>query len=417
MVFHRKIQGTLSAPPSKGFTQRAVAAAMLANGTSVIHNPSVCADAQAALRIAIAMGAQVTDTSSQEWHITGNFSPPQIALNCGESALSARLFASIAALHGTPVEFIATGTLLRRPLNDVVVALRAFGVQADYAQQPTTNCQLKIKGPLNAACATMDGSITSQTLSGLLMALPLLSGDSEIQVSNLVSRAYVDMTIEILQAFGIKIENNNYQTFRIKGRQRYAPQSITVKGDWSCSAFWLAVAAISGSITVHGLRRDSLQPDKAILQVVQATGAVVDWNNGALHVQAGDRKPFCFDATHSPDLFPPLVLLAAFCEGTSELTGTKRLIHKESNRAITLQETFGKFGVAIDIDDDTMRVHGGSVLHGAAVSSFHDHRIAMAAACAGLFTESAVQIDDTNCVKKSYPDFFNDLKTLEILNL
>ncbi len=410
MNFHSKIRGEIHVPSSKSLTQRAVAAAMLANGTSIIRNPSLCADAQAALHIALLMGAEVLK-QDDEWYISGNFRAPAHPLDCGESALCARLFTPIAALHDSPVELTGRGTLLNRSMNDVLAVLNTFGVTSN-SQFSILNSQFK--GPLKSTHATIDGGATSQTLSGLLMALPMADGDSEIRVQNLVSRAYVDMTIELLRTFGIIIENQNYQLFHIKGGQCYAPQTYTVEGDWSSAAYWLATAAINGNFVLHGLHRDSLQPDKAMLQVVQMIGAEAGWIDDALHVCSGERQPFRFDATDCPDLFPPLVLLAAFCNGRSEITGTKRLVNKESNRALALQETFKKLGVSIELTDNTLIVQGGKALHGAAVSSFHDHRIAMAAACAGLFTEGKIQIDDTDCINKSYPDFLMDLESLTL---
>jgi 3-phosphoshikimate 1-carboxyvinyltransferase len=396
-------------------TQRAIAAALLAQGVSEVCNPSLCDDALAAVDIAKALGAQI-ETTDAGYRITGvpqTVCPPQgigVSLQVRESGLCARLFAPVAALLRPAAEITGSGTLLRRPMDSLIAALAAFGVTATASGN--RYLPLQLHGALQHGAATIDASTGSQVLSGLLMTLPLLGGDSEITVKNLASRPYVDMTLELLQTFGIAIEHDRYERFKIRGNQRYMPQTYTVEGDWSSAAFWLVTAAIGGAVTLQGLRANSAQADRAILHVLQQAGAKVQWAGGALTVQHESLKAFRFDAFNCPDLFPPLVLLAAFCDGVSLIDGAERLMHKESNRATALQQTFEKLGVAITIEkNNTMAVRGGSI-HSGKVSSFHDHRIAMAAACVGLFTNKPVEIDDVQCVNKSYPDFFQDLKTM-----
>jgi 3-phosphoshikimate 1-carboxyvinyltransferase len=399
-------------------TQRAIAAALLARGASEVRNPSQCDDALAAANVAEALGAQI-ETTEAGYRITG-LSPVSFplrdagrSLHVRESALCARLFAPVAALLYPAVEITGSGTLLRRPMDDLPAALAAFGVTATATGH--RYLPLQLRGALQHGAATIDASTSSQIISGLLMSLPLLDGDSVITVEKLASRPYVDMTLELLQTFGIAIENNGYEQFKIRGRQRYAPQDYTVEGDWSGAAFWLAAAAIGGGITLKGLRAGSPQADRAMLQVLQLAGAKVQWLGGELVVRHESLNAFRFNATDCPDLFPPVVLLAAFCNGVSVIEGAERLTHKESNRAAALQDTFGRLGVAITVERNEMTVHGGSV-HGGKVSSFHDHRIAMAAACAGLFTDEPVEIDDTRCVNKSYPAFFSDLEAVAVFS-
>ncbi|MDR2358928.1 MAG: 3-phosphoshikimate 1-carboxyvinyltransferase [Prevotellaceae bacterium] len=415
----RKIQGSLCAPASKSMTQRAIAAALLAPGASEVRNPSQCSDALAAVDAAGILGAQI-ETTAAGYRITGvpqtRFPLPEtgISLHVRESALCARLFAPVAALLYPAAAITGSGTLLRRPMDDLITALAAFGVTATAAGN--RYLPLQLHGALQHGTATVDASASSQIISGLLMTLPLLQGDSEITVKKLASRPYVDMTLELLQTFGIAVENNGYERFGIRGNQRYTPQTCTVEGDWSGAAFWLAAAAVGGEITMEGLHAGSAQADRAILQVLQQVGAQLQWADGALTVRRGSLNAFRFNASDCPDLFPPVALLAAFCNGISIIEGAERLAHKESNRAAALQDTFGKLGVTITIEKNEMAVHGGSV-HGGKVSSFHDHRIAMAAACAGLFTDEAVEIDDTRCVNKSYPAFFTDMETITRANV
>jgi 3-phosphoshikimate 1-carboxyvinyltransferase len=235
--------------------------------------------------------------------------------------------------------------------------------------------------------------------------------DSEIKVLNLKSKPYIDMTLQVLERFGIRINRTEYTRFRIEGNQRYCSQKFEVEGDWSGGAFLLVGGAINGEITVNGLRPDSFQSDKAILTVLDNVGARVSIRDNSIGISRSDLKPFLFDATESPDLFPPLVALASYCKGISSIKGVSRLVHKESDRASALAAEFGKMNISIELIDDTMFVTGGKVT-GGQVDSHGDHRIAMAAAIAALGASGRISIRASHCVNKSYPDFFEDLRHL-----
>jgi len=243
------------------------------------------------------------------------------------------------------------------------------------------------------------------------MALPLATKNSEIKVRNLKSKPYIDMTIQILKYFGITVENKGYDLFYIPGNQKYIPSRYTVEGDWSAGAFLLVAAAINGHLIVKGLNRDSLQSDKSVINALEKAGARMTFSDDKLEISKTDLKAFDFDATESPDLFPPLVALAAYCKGNSSVKGVSRLIFKESDRAKTLQEEFAKLKVKIDIHDDTMYITGNQPQAGR-VESHDDHRIAMALAVAALGATGRVYIRDSQCVAKSYPGFFDDLRQL-----
>jgi 3-phosphoshikimate 1-carboxyvinyltransferase len=241
------------------------------------------------------------------------------------------------------------------------------------------------------------------------MALPLATGNSEIRVNNLKSKPYIDMTIQILKSFGITVENLDYNLFRIKGNQKYVPHSYIVEGDWSGAAFLLVAGAINGQLCVRGLRSDSMQSDKSIVNALEKAGAHIISGEDQIEITRSELKAFEFDATESPDLFPPLVALASYCEGKSTIKGVSRLIYKESDRAKAIKEEFGKMGIKIEIDDDLMYVIGGKP-QGARVESHDDHRIAMAIAITSLGASGKVSIRDSQCVAKSYPGFFDDLR-------
>lgn len=401
------INGTIAAPASKSVVQRVIAAALLAKGTSHFGNVTLCDDSQAALNIARALGADIQLTD-RNLTFVGGFNPRQNVLDCGESGLSSRLFSAVAALSSR--ELILTGqpALLARPADMIPAPLRKLGVQciSDNGHLP-----LKIRGPLKGGKVKIDGSVSSQFLTGLLIALPVIADDSEITVANLKSKPYIDLTIEILSKFGIHIEHQEYRRFYIPGGQRYQPVVFDVEGDFSGAAFLLVAAALRGSIIITGLKSDSRQADRAILDLLKQAGAAVEIGPEKIRVAHSALKAFACDATDFPDLFPPLVALATGCNGVSRIKGVGRLIYKESNRAEVLKNEFGRLGIKIRIEDDTMLIPGGRI-KGGLVDAQNDHRIAMALAVAGLCSDIPVLIAGAECVAKSYPAFFEDIKSV-----
>ena len=399
------IKGTLKAPASKSMTQRVIAAALLADGQSIIHNPSYCDDSLAAMSIAVGLGARV-EPQVNELKINGSAVLKEPKLNCGESGLAIRMFSPIAALYPAEIKMVGANSLKKRPMFMIEEALNQLGVKCTSSGG---FIPLTIEGPIVGGYCEIDGSVSSQLLTGLLMALPLAAGNSEIRVNNLKSKPYIDMTIQILKSFGISVENRDYSLFRIQGNQKYIPQSYTVEGDWSGGAFLLVAGAINGQLCVRGLRSDSMQSDKLIVNALENAGAHIISGENQIEITRSELKAFEFDATESPDLFPPLVALASYCEGISKIKGVSRLIYKESDRAKALQEEFSKMGIKIEINDDLMFVIGGKP-QGARVESHDDHRIAMAIAVASLGATGKVSIRDSQCVAKSYPGFFDDLR-------
>lgn len=402
-----KIEGITKAPPSKSLTQRAFAAAFLAKGTSQLFNISHCNDSLAALEIIRKLGAEVVP-GGDEITIMGGFLPKSHKINCFESGLAMRMFAPIAALHRNNFTFTGTGSLISRPVGMIGEALTQLGAEftSENGMLPFT-----VKGPLQGGKATIDGSVSSQLLTGLLMALPLAEVDSQIRVLNLKSKPYVAMTMKLLADFGIYIENHNFELFEIPARQKYTPRDYNIGGDWSSAAFLLVAGAINGNLTVKGIHQNSLQSDKAILEVLQMAGARMNIQEDSVEIQKSELKPFSFDATDCPDLFPPLAALAAYCQGTSCIRGVERLIHKESNRAIAIQQELSLLGIKVVIKDNDMSITGGNVSE-AFLNSHNDHRIAMMAAVIALGADGTISIKDWECVAKSYPGFFSDFRKL-----
>jgi len=405
------IFGFTTAPASKSMMQRYVALASLASSPTTIHNPSDCDDSLASLKVAEGLGASVTTNSLGSITITPATPTFPAQLYCQESGTSFRIFSALAALFDKPITMTGSGTLLRRPMQMIVDSLTDAGAQV-VSQQGFL--PLTITGPFKKNHLIVDGSITSQYLSGLLIALPHGTQDATIEVNDIVSRPYIQMTLSALQSFGLVVSHNQELThFSIPGNQKPRGQQVTIEGDWSSASFLLVAAAMTGEMTVAGLDRESAQADKAIMTALQASGALYSWNQEAVTVTKPDTplKAFEFNATDCPDLFPPLVALAAACKGISRIRGTHRLIAKESNRAAALIAEFQKFGYRIHEEHHSLIIEGMPPQDPTTPIDPHgDHRIAMAAAITALRCPAAVKISAPDVVKKSFPNFFEVLE-------
>lgn len=410
VIKYSNIHGEAEAPPSKSFMVRAVAMAVLSKQETTILNPTYCNDALDAISIARALGYNAESKTNKLIISKNSKLQMHNEILCGESALSMRLFAPIVALTKTPVSLTAKGSLQKRPAQFMADTFKQLGVKFS-----TNNGfpPLHILGSISKYFAKIDGSISSQFLSGLLMALPKANADSTLIVNNLVSIPYVDMTLEIIKLFGGEIHNTaDYSEFKIKANQHYACSKYTIEGDWSGAAPLLVSGAIAGGVSVRGLNVKSAQADKKILQAIEQTGANISYDNNSINISKSDTlKAFNFNALHCPDLFPTLTALAANCEGTSCISGVGRLAYKESNRALALQQEFAKMGINITFDKDDMLVVGGKIKT-AHTNTHNDHRIAMAISVAALKTNTQVSINNAECVNKTYPKFFDDMVKL-----
>lgn len=392
----------IKAPSSKSYAQRAVAAALLAHGRTTLRgvdlDQDMSDDTRAAIDVAKKLGARVVEQRGK-YYIDGRLRPRSNEINIGESGLSTRLFTPIAALCHEPITITGHGSIMRRPMELMIKPLQDLGVKvsSNNGYLPITVC-----GPLRGGrTVEVDGSLSSQFLTGLLMVLPLADGDTTLIVTNLQSKPYIDITLSVLRDFGVEVLHTSYEKFYISGNQRYTATNYTIEGDWSGASCLLVLRAISGlNFEVTNLNTESVQADLAIERAIALATA-----NG----EPGSKlRGFNFDATHCPDLFPALVALAAHCHGESRLVGTERLTHKESDRATALRDEFAKLGISVDISEpNIMRIRGGSVASGAVINPHGDHRIAMAAAVAAW--DRQVTISDRDVVNKSYPAFWEDL--------
>jgi 3-phosphoshikimate 1-carboxyvinyltransferase len=410
-----QISGNIYAPASKSSMQRACAAALVRKGETIIHNPGISNDDKAALGVIQALGATVEYLKDGSLKIKSD-GVKSIAdsVNCGESGLGIRMFAPIVALSEKEITIQGEGSLLNRPMDFFDEVLPQLGVQIN---SNNGKLPLKLKGPLQPKNITIDGSLSSQFLTGLLLAYAASDAkDATITVEDLKSKPYVDLTLTVMEEFNLKEpENKNYEAFYFGSEtSNYEPifNDYTIEGDWSGGAFLLVAGAIAGDIKVEGLDIASTQADKTVLKALMDCGCKILIDEKQIEIGPDKLKAFQFDATDCPDLFPPLVALASFCEGTTGIEGVYRLTHKESNRALTLQEEFGKMGIEIELQGNKMLIKGGTGVKSAHVHSRHDHRIAMACAVAALKAEGETVIDDAEAVNKSYPNFYEHIHSL-----
>ena len=411
-----KIAGVIQASASKSSMQRACAAALLAKGTTLLRNPGYSNDDKAALRVIKALGsnAEVVEDGLLKI-VSKGINPKSRSVNCGESGLGIRMFAPIIALSDKEFTIDGEGSLLNRPMEFFDEVLPGLNVKC---KTKNGKLPLIIEGPLIPAEIQIDGSLSSQFLTGLLMAYSAADAKNvSIKVTNLKSRPYIDLTLQVMKQFGLKVpENKNYTDFyysSITHNSQLTTHNYSVEGDWSGAAFLLVAAAIAGKVVVTGIQNTSTQADKRIVDAILDAGAEVKVGEDRVQVEKKQLEAFVFDATDCPDLFPPLVALAANCKGISRIRGLKRLKHKESDRGKTLKEEFDKLSIQVDLNDDEMLVHGGGVfVKEYILNSHHDHRIAMACAVAGLAADFDVQIRNAEAVNKSYPDFWKHLQSL-----
>ena len=409
-VSNGRLNGVVAPPCSKSYAQRALAVSLLAKGRSVLRNMDFCNDTLSALRCIEMLGAKVERRDDNTIVVDGGLAPQSDALCVGESGLSARLFTPIASLCKKPIVINGEGTLLYRPMDMMIHPLRALGVDV---RDGGGRLPIEVCGPMQGGQIDVDGSVSSQFVTGLLLSLPLAEEDTVINVSGAVSKPYLDMTIDTAAHFGVAIEHNDYEQFYIAGGQSYTPTEYAVEGDWSAAAMLLVAGAVAGEVTVKNLSMLSKQADVAVCDALVRAGAELTTEGNTVTAAHRPLRGFEFDATNCPDLFPALATLAVAAEGESRIIGTRRLEHKESNRAEAIANQFRKLGIDVDLSErNVMKIRGGEIRGGVEVESYGDHRMAMTLAVAALLSDKEITIKGAECVSKSYPNFFEDLEML-----
>ena len=413
IVYPASLSGSQVAPASKSSMQRACAAALLHHGKTQIFNPGHSNDDLAAIDVIQKLGAKVQSHTDHLEVNSNGVQPIGPEMNCGESGLGIRMFTPIAALSNQPITIQGKGSLVKRPMHFFDEIFPSLGVQI---QSNNGYLPIAIQGPLKPVDITVDGSLSSQFLTGLLMAYASAgASDSTIHVNQLKSKPYIDLTLAVLKHFGWEVNHQQHEQFTFKSRVKVNETiQYTVEGDWSGAAFLLVAGAIAGPITVKGLQLNSTQADKAVMNALTSANAAITFKEDNIIIGANEDglKAFDFDATDCPDLFPPLVALASLCKGVTTIKGVNRLAHKESDRGITLQTEFAKLGVTIILEGDLMKIKGIEKIQANTVFSQHDHRIAMACGVAALRATGPIEITEAEAINKSYTDFFEHLQHL-----
>ncbi len=380
--------GEVVVPASKSVAHRALICSYLSGGGSV--EPIISSNDMAAT-----VG------------IINSLKNDEDELNSIESGSTLRFMIPVAGALGKDVTFVGQGSLLTRPIGEYLTLLPLHGVNID-----SNGClPAHISGKLKCGNYEVNGNVSSQYITGLLLALSVVDGDSAIVLKTpLQSKPYVDMTIKVMADYGVKVRETDFG-YLIKGNQKYKIQDYVVEGDWSHAAFYLVAGAINGSVTVKGLDLNSTQGDKAIVDVINNFGGnVTVGENGVTSIKS-ELHGAVVDATDIPDLVPAVAVLASFAQGETVIKGAERLRYKESDRIESVVYNLKQLGVDVKETPDGMIINGGNRLHPATLKGYNDHRIVMAFSVA-MMNIGDCQIDDAQSINKSYPSFFDDYNKL-----
>lgn len=408
-----RVSGSLLVPPSKSLGHRAMICAALAQGTSTITHLGRSKDMEATRICLEALGARFVDTKHGV-EVTGcnpAHSSAPLHLDAYESGSTLRFLIPLAAMSGRPAVFEGKPSLLSRPMGIYANIFAEQNLRFDQSGQG-----IAFQGPLQDGLYTIDGSVSSQFISGLLFAGALMNGIELAVLPPYQSRSYVDLTTDMMRRFGVDIEQPTDHAYRISPGQSYQPAAVQVESDWSQAAFFLVLSALNAPLSLQGLNPDSLQGDRIIETFVRKSGAALSWKEGVLFAAPGSRKPFVADLADCPDLGPILCVLAAFIPGESRLLHTSRLRIKECDRVAAMEAELKKWGVDFVSDEDSITIRGQKTYIASApvvIDAHNDHRIVMAMSVFGLCAGSPCVIENAQAVEKSYPDFFKDLLSLQ----
>jgi 3-phosphoshikimate 1-carboxyvinyltransferase len=410
----RKIQGTLTLPGSKSYTHRALVAASLAEGESLLTNALDAEDTRFTAQALAQMGAGIDwrEDGVRVKGAGGHWQPVFGPIYLGNSGTSMRFFTALAALGEGEYRLTGSPRLCERPQGELLEALAQLGVRA-YSVRGNGCPPVIVQGGLQGGRARLSGAISSQYLSALLFIAPLAPEGAEIEITgDLVSRPYVDLTLDVLGDFGISYFRQGYRYFHLPGGQHYLPQDYAVEADASsASYFWAAAALTGGRVTIANLSADSCQGDVGFIKILERLGCRVSSGDEGLTVEGGPLRGIEVDMATMPDLVPTLAVLAAFAQGETVITNVAHLRHKESDRLTAVAAELKKMGIAVQETGDGLRITGGEP-RGTAIDTYQDHRIAMSFAVAGLKAPGTA-INDPECVAKSFPEFWEFFSRLE----
>jgi len=417
-IFPGKLKGKIQIPTSKSETHRAILCAAMAKGISTIRNVVISEDISATIEAAQAFGAEVAKIGSgrngklSDLLVSGKglLGKTRKTIDCGESGSTLRFSIPLALTTGEEFEFVGRGKLPGRPMDDYY---RIFKEKEISFETNEGKLPLTVKGRLKAGKYSLEGNVSSQFVTGLLLALPISGGTSEIILkSPLESGTYVDITLRVQEDFGVKVERDGYESFRIEN-QSYHPADVEMEGDYSQAAFWMVAGLIGERIEMEGLKKDSPQGDRAAVELLRRMGGMLYESPGLMTAERSSMKSIIMDASNCPDIVPIIAVAAALAEGTTIIKNAERLRYKESDRLKATKEELSKLGANIEETDDGLVVRGVKALKGGAkVWSHNDHRIAMALAVASTVCQEPVVIEGMDAIRKSYPEFVNDFKKL-----
>ena len=403
-----KLDGILSPPPSKSHTHRAVFLASMAKGRSTISDPLMSEDISATIRASEAMGARITSNNGRLIIDGGDLHAPLGTVDAANSGTTMRIFTGITSIFDSPVRITGDASLQKRPMRPLLDALAQIGVECSSNDGMAP---VEIKGCSRGGKVHIDGGMSSQFITSLLMTSPMVSNDTEIVVDGkIVSQPYLDVTTSMMERFGASVTKNE-NTFTIKGNTGYRPHDYTVPADFSSAAFPLVAGALGGSVTAKGLDLNDPQGDRKVLDILKFAGASVNINNNVT-VSKDRLKGMELDIGDIPDLFPILAVLFSTAEGTTRLYGAPQLKFKESDRIKTTVKMLKDIGADADGTDDGCIIHGRKELTGGEIDNEGDHRIMMAAAIASLVCKGPVTMDNAECCSISYPTFMNDMRSV-----
>ena len=395
-----RLSGSVSIPSSKSMTHRAIICAALAEGTSRLTGIDHSKDIDATLGIMEAFGAAFRKDGSAVTMEGITAAKETAVADCCESGSTLRFLIPVAAALGIRTEFRGQGRLPQRPITPYLRELSLKGVQFRY----DNTMPFVMEGRLQSGVFRLEGDISSQFITGLLFALPLLDGDSEIvMTSPLQSKPYADMTIDCMRKFGVEVEETPEGNYRVRGNQVYRAADVHMEGDFSQAAFFYVANAIGNEVVLENIPEKSVQGDRKIVEIIGEM--CYNRNNGK-------NAAFHVDASDIPDLVPILAVLGTFGDEVSVITGAERLRIKESDRLTAVSELLNRLGGKVIVHEDGLEIHPVPQLHGGTVDSFGDHRIAMCAAIAATRCTAPVTILGAECVEKSYPAFFEDYQHL-----
>ena len=409
LISKSTIKGRVAAPSSKSYTIRGLMCTALASGESRIINPLGSDDTEAAEDVLRKVGVRINREDSSWLVDGGNFQTPESDLYCHESAATLRFVTAIGSIIPGRCRLTAAPSLSVRPVMPLIQALRQLGVDCSYHEKEMA--VIVNGGSLTGGTTELPGNISSQFVSALLLVSPFAGKGVQIRLTTpLESQSFVLMTLECLGAFGIEVRSSTDLRIFQTARQEYKPAEYRVEGDWSSASYLLALGAISGEVEVENLNPNSLQGDRAILNILSDMGAVITIDGGLITVKKGKLKAIKADLSDCIDLLPTVAVLAAAAEGTSTLTGIGRARLKESDRISAVAEGLKKMAVAVTEENDRLIITGSPV-KGAVIDTRSDHRIAMAFSVLGTLAGETI-IEDSECVSKTYPEYWDTLKSI-----